>query len=84
MPNLPKDFPVTTCGSDSSAAAVNGAASDASRFIAGGSNYVHMELSGNTPPYKNDPVTKQLTISGLGDIHLDIIVNKLKERKGLK
>ena len=62
MPHLPKDFPVTTCGSDSSAAYVNGAASDASRFIAGGSNYVHMEMSGNTPPYKHDSVTANVPI----------------------
>ena len=62
MPNLPKDFPVTTCGSDSSASYVNGAASDASRFVAGGSNYVHMEMSGNTPPYKHDPVTANVAL----------------------
>lgn len=63
MPCLPKDFPVTTCGSNSASAYVNGAASDASRFVAGGSNYVHMEMSGNTPPYKNDPVTANAPIS---------------------
>ena len=62
MPHLPKDFPVTTCGSDSSAGASNGAASDASRFVAGGSNYVHMEMSGNTPPYKHDPVTANVSL----------------------
>ena len=62
MPHLPKDFPVTTCGSDSSSASVNGAASDASRFVAGGSNYVHMELSGNTPPYKHDAVTVNIPV----------------------
>ena len=32
--------------------------------------------------YENDPETKQLTISGLGDIHLDVIVSKLKARYG--
>ena len=32
--------------------------------------------------YENDPETKQLTISGLGDIHLDVIVSKLKSRYG--
>ena len=63
MPCLPKDFPVTTCGSNSASAYVNGAASDASRFIAGGSNYVHMEMSGNTPPYKHDPVTANAPVS---------------------
>ena len=35
-----------------------------------------------TIKYKNNSETKQLTISGLGDIHLDIIVSKLKNRFG--
>ena len=61
--HLPKDFPVTTCGSNSATAGVNGAASDASRFVAGGSNYVHMELCGNTPPYKKDSVTVNAPVS---------------------
>ncbi len=30
--------------------------------------------------YENNPETKQLTVSGLGDIHLDIIVSKLESR----
>ncbi len=63
MPCLPKDFPVTTCGSNSASSPMNGKASDASRFVAGGSNYVHMEMSGNTPPYKHDPVTANKPIS---------------------
>ena len=32
--------------------------------------------------YVNNSETKQLTISGLGDIHLDIVVSKLKNRFG--
>ena len=32
--------------------------------------------------YENNSETKQLTVSGLGDIHLDIIVSKLKNRYG--
>ena len=32
--------------------------------------------------YENDPETKQLTVSGLGDIHLDVTVSKLKARYG--
>ena len=32
--------------------------------------------------YGNNSETKQLTISGLGDIHLDIVVSKLKNRFG--
>ncbi len=35
-----------------------------------------------TIKYENNSETKQLTISGLGDIHLDIIVSKLKNRFG--
>ena len=35
-----------------------------------------------TLKYVNNPETKQLTVSGLGDIHLDIIVSKLKNRFG--
>ena len=35
-----------------------------------------------TIKYENNPETKQLTVSGLGDIHLDIIVSKLKSRYG--
>ncbi len=35
-----------------------------------------------TMVYENDPETKQLTISGLGDIHLDVTVSKLKSRYG--
>lgn len=57
MSQLPKDFPVTTCGANSASGGAIGSATDASHFVAGGSNYVHMEMSGNTPPYKADPVT---------------------------
>ncbi len=35
-----------------------------------------------TLKYENNPETKQLTVSGLGDIHLDIVVSKLKSRFG--
>ena len=33
-----------------------------------------------TIKYENNPETKQLTISGLGDIHLDIVIAKLESR----
>lgn len=65
MPVLPKGFTVTTCGANSAGAGTTASASDASRFVAGGSNYVHMELSGNTPPYKKDPVTVNRPLSGV-------------------
>ena len=35
-----------------------------------------------TVKYENNSETKQLTVSGMGDIHLDIIVSKLKNRYG--
>ena len=35
-----------------------------------------------TVKYVNNAETKQLTVSGLGDIHLDIVVSKLKNRFG--
>lgn len=35
-----------------------------------------------TVRYRNNPDTRQLIVSGLGDIHLDIIVSKLKSRFG--
>ena len=35
-----------------------------------------------TIKYENNSETKQLTISGLGDIHLDLVVNKLCNRFG--
>ena len=65
MPALPEGFSVTTCGANSAAPSTTASASDASRFVAGGSNYVHMELSGNTPPYKKDPVTVNRPLSGV-------------------
>ena len=35
-----------------------------------------------TIKYVNNSETKQLTLSGLGDIHLDVIISKLKNRFG--
>lgn len=35
-----------------------------------------------TVKYENNPETKQLTVSGLGDIHLDLVVSKLSSRFG--
>lgn len=63
MPCLPKDFPVATCGINSASYIAIGQASDAGNFAAGGSTYGHAELSGNTPPYPNDPVTVNVPIS---------------------
>ncbi len=35
-----------------------------------------------TVKYENNSETKQLTVSGLGDIHLDVVIAKLKNRFG--
>lgn len=61
-PVFPKDFRVTTCGANSAAGTANNTASDARCFMAG-CNYVNMEMSGNTPPYKKDPVTVNTPIA---------------------
>ena len=53
---LPKDFRLTTCGINSAAPTANSMGSDARAFLSG-ANYVNLEMSGNTPPYKHDPVT---------------------------
>lgn len=60
---LPKDLPLITCGANSASYASTGKACDARIFSQGGSNYVHSEMSGNTPPYKNDPVTCNVPVS---------------------
>jgi len=60
-PYLPENFPTTTCGSDSAGPGMNGKASDARVFMSG-CNYVHSEWSGNTPPYKQDPVTANVPV----------------------
>ena len=59
---FPKDFRVTTCGANSAAAKANSNASDARCFLAG-CNYVNLEMSGNTPPYKHDPLTWNTPVS---------------------
>ena len=53
---LPEDFILTGCGANSAAPLGVMAGSDARTFLRGW-NYVNMEMSGNTPPYKHDPLT---------------------------
>lgn len=67
---FPPAFRVTTCGANSAAAGANGTASDARCFTAG-CNYVNLEMSGNTPPYKKDPLTVNHSIASrlLGSSH---------------
>ena len=60
---LPENFPMITCGANSASYSAVGKACDARVFSRGGSNYVHSEMSGNTPPYKNDPVTCNVSVS---------------------
>lgn len=58
---LPEGFPLMSCGPASAAGTALGSASDARKFLAG-CNYTNLELCGNTPPYKHDPVTVNRTI----------------------
>ena len=53
---LPEDFLLCSCGAHSAGAHMPASASDARQFLRG-ANYVNLEMSGNTPPYKHDPVT---------------------------
>ena len=53
---LPEKFDLMSCGGSSAASNALGSASDARKFL-GGCNYVNLEMSGNTPAYKHDPVT---------------------------
>ena len=59
---LPTDFPLMSCGPTSAVGTAIGNASDARKFLEG-CNYTNLELCGNTPPYKQDPVTVNRSIS---------------------
>ena len=52
---------------------------DEDRISSGISRLLEEDL---TVKYENNSETKQLTISGLGDIHLDLVVSKLRNRYG--
>ncbi len=58
---LPENFILTGCGAASASAGAVMSATDARSFLRGW-NYVNMELSGNTPPYKHDSKTKNVPI----------------------
>lgn len=58
---LPEDFLLMSCGAASATAGAVNSASDARKFM-GGCNYVNQEFSGNTPPYKHDPVTVNVPV----------------------
>ena len=59
---LPEGFLLTTCGGASATAHVNASCADGRRFL-GGCNYLNLEMVGNTPPYRHDPVTSNSSIS---------------------
>ena len=59
---LPENFTLTGCGANSASARAVMSASDARTFL-GGWNYVNMEMSGNTPPYKQDKLTANTPVS---------------------
>jgi len=58
---LPKDFPLCNCGGANAAAFAPNVANDARNFLKGG-NYLNVEMGGNTPPYKPDPITNNYSI----------------------
>lgn len=62
-PVFPEGFRLTTCGHNSASTSANGAAADARGFLAGGCNYTNLEMSGNMPPYKKDPITTNISIT---------------------
>ena len=59
--DLPENFTLTGCGANSASAKAVMNASDARSFLRGW-NYVNMEMSGNTPPYKGDPLTTNVPV----------------------
>lgn len=56
---LPEDFILTGCGTQSAVPKALNMGSDARKFAAG-VNYINLEICGNTPPYKHDPMTMNL------------------------
>ena len=58
---LPPGFPTMSCGSSSTNARSANKGCDAVQFLRG-CNMQHLELIGNLPPYKHDPVTWNLPV----------------------
>ena len=58
---LPENFTLTGCGANSASAKAVMSSSDARSFLRGW-NYVNMEMSGNTPPYKGDKLTTNVAV----------------------
>jgi len=59
---LPENFMLTGCGGSSASAGALSSATDARQFLRG-CNYVNLEMSGNTPPYKHDPITANVPVA---------------------
>ena len=59
---LPETFPLMSCCSNSSSATAPQNAHDI-RDMNAGCNLVHLELCGNTPPYRHDPKTMSPSIA---------------------
>ena len=59
---IPENFMLTGCGASSASAGALRSASDARHFLRG-CNYVNLEMSGNTPPYKHDPNTVNVPVA---------------------
>ncbi|MBQ9974693.1 MAG: hypothetical protein IJP02_07040 [Oscillospiraceae bacterium] len=59
---IPQGFELMSCGASSATGAVMGNASDARNFLRGCTR-ANLEMSGNTPAYKHDPVTVNTTMS---------------------
>ena len=59
---LPEDFLLMSCCSESDNVYALEAGSDARKYLEG-TNYVNLEMVGNVPPYKKDPLTVNEPIS---------------------
>lgn len=59
---LPEGFALMSCGGSSATPGAISSASDARQFLRG-CTLVNLEMSGNTPPYKHDPVTANYPVS---------------------
>ena len=58
---VPEGFMLTGCGGSSATPDALLSATDQRTFLRG-TNYVNMEMSGNTPPYKHDPMTVNVLV----------------------
>jgi len=60
--DLPEGFELMSCGASSATSGAMSLGSDARKFLRG-CTMVNLEMSGNTPPYKGDPVTVNSSMS---------------------